>query len=300
MHLSITGPPGSGHYQIGKKLAERLELDHYSAKSIAEDYCSQHQLPYYLFKLHEQKDADIAVDTTLGEIRGKAEDGYDMVVDALATKQWEEFDRICIMQDTYADKLKATSLYNEEVREKWFRKDTELFDYGPDTYDICIHRMYLTDDQVVSTIINSIVDGVLKANYIHPYQVLPMYPQSMPRTVDNWLQRNKVFHAKKYGFVFLLDNPDDYNQYRLCLEKGLLLNLEIEDVRPTVEDRRTNSDYDWLSRFMPQRCFDTLMLSYMLAKYAAVYEVDDITQVYLDLSKNANPIKRLREAGFDK
>lgn len=300
MRISITGPPGSGHYSIGKKLAERLELDHYSAKLLAESYCKENQLPYYLYKLHEQKEADLAVDAALEALRAKAEEGHDMVVDALSTKNWEEFDRVCVMQDTYADKLKATSLYNEEVREKWFKKDSELFDYGPDTYDICIHRMYLTDDQVVSTIINSIVDGVLQANYVHPYQVLPLYPFNMPKTTDTWMQRNRVFHAKKYGFVFLLDNPDDYNQYRLCLEKGLLMNLDIEDVRPTVRDRRPNADYEWLAKFMPERCYDTLMLSYMLAKYAAVYEVNDITQVYLDLSKNSNPIKRLREAGFDK
>ncbi len=299
MKLAITGPPGSGHYNIGKMLAERLELDHFSAKDLAEAYCEENQLPYYLFKLHEQKDADAAIDEQLEAVREKVNKGFDAVVDALAIKNWNEFDRICIMQDTYADKLKATALYNEEVREKWYMKDKDLFDYGPEAYDICVHRMYLTDEQVVNTIINSIVDGVLKANYLHPYQVLPLYPESMPTSTDNWLQQHKVFHAKRYGFVFLLDNPDDYVQYRIHLERGLLMNLDIEDVRPTVDDRRANREYEWLSRFMPDRCFDTLMLSYMLAKYAAVYEVSDITQVYLDLSKNANPIKRLKEAGFE-
>ena len=299
MWISITGPPGSGHTEIGKKLAERLELDYFSAKTIAEKYCLQNKLPYYLYKLHEQKEADSSVETALQAVRESAKDGRDMVVDAMRTKHWKEFDRVCILQDTYADKLRATSLYNEEVREKWYMNDTDLYTFGPDAFDIVIHRMYMTDDQVVSTIINSRIDGILQANYVHPYQVLPLYPESMPTEVDTWMQRNKVFHARKFGFVFLLDNPEDYNQYRLCLEKGILMRLDIEDVRPRVEDRRPNADYDWLSRFMPERCFDTLILSYMLAKYAAVYEVEDITQVYLDLSKNSNPIKRLREAGFD-
>lgn len=299
MKLSITGPTGSGHTEIGKKLAERLELDYFSAKNLAEKYCQSEQLPYYLFKLHEKQEADVAIESALEEIRSSGEDGRDLVVDAMRTKHWREFDRICIMQDTYADKLRATSLYNEEVRERWYMKDDDLFDYGPDAYDIVIHRMYLTEDQVVNTIINSIVDGVLKANYVHPYQVLPLYPESIPTSVGSWLQKNKVFHAKRFGFTFLLDNPEEYEQYRLRLERGLLMNLEIEDISAQAFPRKKNDDYQWLSRFIPERCFDTLMLSFMLAKYAATYEVTDITQVYLDLSKNANPIKRLREAGFD-
>lgn len=299
MKLSITGPPGSGHTEIGKKLAERLELDYFSAKKLAENYCQDKQLPYYLFKLHEQAEADLAVETALGELRGAAEDGRDLVVDAMRTKHWKEFDRICIMQDTYADKLRATALYNEEVRERWYMKDDDLFDYGPDAYDIVIHRMYLTEDQVVNTIINSIVDGILQANYVHPYQVLPLYPEAVPTEVGTWLQKKAVFHAKRYGFTFMLDNPEEYEQYRIRLERGLLLNLEIEDVPIQTIPRKKNDDYSWLARFIPERCFDTLMLSFMLAKYASTYEVTDITQVYLDLSKNANPIKRLREAGFD-
>lgn len=295
LKLSITGPPGSAHREIGYTIANRLSLKYFAASNIAQELCKHTDIPYHIYKGHTEKSLDASVTNTLID----AERSGDYILcDTLFTFSMKESIRILIMQDLLADKPKAPGLYDETLREQALTDNDHIF--TPGDYDIVLHQFYMSVNDCVKTILDCLADGIKTITYIHPYQVLPLHPSIVPESIPKYLNTKRVFHVSHYGFAYYLSDPDEYADYITYLQYGKLMSVVSIEERPTKQDLAAVKDYTWLQRLVSPAIFDNLVFGHMLSRYGAAYEVLDINQVYLDLSKNSNPYKRLREEGFDR
>lgn len=295
LKLSITGPPGSAHREIGNIIANRLSLKYVSACKVANTLCTQDGIPYHIFKGHSEKDLDAKVTKYLLEV----EKGTDLLLcDSLYAAKMESSISVLVMQDLLADKPRAPGIYDETLREYNLVEDTTIF--SPTSYSIAIHQFYLSVADCVKVILDCLTAGLTDITLIHPYQVLLLYPSFVPKKIPDYINQKKVFDVLHYGFAYYLTNPEDYADYITYLRYGKLMSVHVVEERPQQNNLASVSLYSWMRRLVSEQVHENLMFGHMLSRYGAAYEVLDINQVYLDLSKNSNPYKRLREEGFDK
>lgn len=298
MIMSVTGTPGSDHLRVGKTLADRLGLDYYSAQQFAKEYSKSNDYAYYLIKEHKSEDTDRYINERVKQVlEANVKESEHCLIDAFSMKGVDKVDKICIITNLLSDPLKAKTLRNENDLEKATAGDEKLYCFGPDGYDIVIHGMYINRNQCVDLVIDTIQSGIMKANYLHPFQCLPLYPKDIPNRPDDWIDESIVFDVCQVGYTYLLTNPTQYQQYLSYLFKGKVIKADITASSNVALP--ANAEYLWLEKLIPKECMELNMLALMLAKYCTTYEVTDYDQVYLDLSNDSNPYTKLMKAGFD-
>lgn len=288
MQFSITGSPGSNHHEIGKRLTERLGLNFYSAFNVAQAYCAEKGVPYSLFN-HKNPDVDEYVTRKVLQLM----ELDDYVLDCLLLKKNTHGLKICIHNDIVSSSANAEAWYNSRQEEIVFTGDSDLFGYSPSEYDITVNKLHISDNKVIDIVVDSIVDGVFKANYVHPYQVLPLIPEKLEDNLPGYRNPKIVFKCVRYGFVYFLTDVEQYQQYLKYLVDGHMMRVEL--VEEPISELKGFGDYDWLPYFVPEWNLHILETSYLLARYCLKNGASDYEQVFVDMSRNTDPYRRLKD-----
>lgn len=294
LKIAVTGPPGSNHGIVSKELSTRLDTEYFSAKQLAFAWCSGNNISYYLFKNHYQVDGDTFIDDSLTEWLKKNE-MHHTVVDSFRANTVDLHIKVLLNNCILDDPMLSRALYEERLCECKLADNSELF--SEKLYDMSFPSIYLTSKQVVDCIIQQIICGKFIYHCLHPYQVLPLHPTEVHPKVP-YRPKTTVFNIVKYGHCYFLQDISQYNDYMWHLVHRKPLQVDIEETSFEFKDLISFYQYKGLLSTLPENVRNRLELCYRLARYAAFHEVTDHDLLYLDLSKNANPLRVLREGDF--
>lgn len=295
LRVAITGTPGSNHWEIGKEFAARLDLPHLNAKQLASKWCSTNSVNYYMFKQHYEESADIFVDTELSREFDFLANKH-IVIDSLQAIKHTDCMRVLVTNSIIDSPELAKSLYEEKLLEIRVRNYPDLFQEC--LYDVSFPSIYLPQKTIVEILVSMYRDGVFSGHYLHPYQVYPLMPAEYKPAPPRPLIHEPIFDVIKFGQCFYIEDPSTYEDYLWYVLHARRMKVNIKQKKLQYNQLAPVESYGWLKEIYPQSVFCRMELCIRLARYAARYDVVDHDQLYLDLSRNSNPLRVLREGGF--
>lgn len=295
IRIAITGTPGSCHRAVGESFAERMDIPYVCAQQFASKWCTDNSVNYYMYKQHYSEAADAHVDACVTEAYKQHERNH-LVIDTYTAVDKSDCIRMLITSSIVDTPELARSLYEESLLEIKATQKPDL--YIEENYDMSFPSTYMPISAVLDTIASTLRNGVFKGHYLHPYQVLPLYTDVKSLKIPEKVSDDYEFSVTHFGQCYYLTNPDQYGAYLWHLQHLRRMRVLIDHEKLLYNQFSPIENYNWLAKALPENVFLRLELCNSLARYAARFDVVDHDQLYLDLSRNANPLRVLREGGF--
>lgn len=292
MKIGITGAAGSLHESVAKEISNRLGLNFVSAKEMAIECCVKAGFEYKDFV--KSKNVKLA-ETINMAISNKLEECDDYVCDAACLPYLcKGAVLIYLDRELVEEKVFPATLYEESlVKKAMFRNLTSPNPFVLSNYNIVINRTGLSNSYVVQFIIDQLQKGdtgfFLPARLCLPLDAFPL-GCDIESDID-------TFSIGKYFASYILMN--NYCKAVLACENNQLLKLNDAKFDNVSELRvRKVEEYgDWF-RYIGGDT-SVAQLCYMLTKYCERLDSYDTDLVYVKLSKNGNPVKKLLELGYN-
>ncbi len=306
MNITITGAPGSNHYNVAKKLGDRLGLKFNSARNVVHSKYSQQESITYDDKYNTDM-FNAVNDLIVPTIRNSNDYIFDGL---LASKFATSAIRIFLDIDFMYESKFVSFRYGQRAREESVSAD--YLDgnlYNPDKYDLFINVTGMTVDAVVEFIIACMRNGKY-GMYLPIYLLQPS--NNLYRRIDDFGSKSwgiksldPVFNVSKYlCSYFISDSYDGVLNYATNSNNFVAINKEFlkkpDDIlSPDVFDIDVS---DWFSRFddmanfaeldrlMSIACLkagsnDTESFFYILSKYCSdgkCFDTNKLRNILMD------------------
>lgn len=290
---SITGNPGSNHFAVADQLSARLDLNFYSAKQFGNGWAKANKVEYYTVKSHKSKEADDYIDSHIQQV-SEFDWKSNLCIDSFHARQLQGFTAIFIEHALLDNPPLAAASY-EESRKEVALCDEDMF--NPGYYDMSFPDIYLKSGDIVKFIVDASVKGKTTLHIRHPYQCLPLLLFDPPASLPDEA-RPVVFDVIKYGYAYYVTRPTQYADYLYYLEHRIPMEVRFVDREITYSNLCPADAYGWLWQRLPSKAAKRLETCHRLSRYIAHFEASNVNIVYLDLSKNANPLRVLTDEGF--
>lgn len=293
MKFTVSGSPGSNHILVAEMLANRLSLDLITAEDLVSKYTKEKGIDYTEFSKHvnAQYDSDINSIITASLTQNYVLDslcGFDLVEDSIKVFLYTEL--------TSENALPRTRYIDKKIERKFVQDATGSDMFDSTNYDYYINCTGLTEDYIVQFIIDKLTKGE-KGCYISANLVVPDRIDVEVNLSANYREDN-YFNITKFYSTYILH--DNYEQAILATYNNDLLRVSGDEIKKI--DEAVVLGLPMYSKWFELLAMDSSIaeLNIMLTKYCSSFDSYDTDLMFVNLSQNGNPVKRLIELGYSK